>query len=71
MKCTEEWQKWEPHGSQTEHKDPWQDFQDSDPQKQWDLKFIRDWIAENKKTAFGRDGSVLADPRISTDDLLS
>ena len=34
MKCTdEEWQKWEPHGSEPDSKDPWQDFQE--PQKEW------------------------------------
>jgi len=33
VKPSEEWQKWEPHGSQAKHKDPWQDFQE--PQKEW------------------------------------
>ena len=35
MRPSEEWQKWEPHGSEPDHKDPWKDFQDADPQKQW------------------------------------
>jgi len=33
MKPSSDWQRWEPHGSQAEHKDHWQDFQE--PQKEW------------------------------------
>jgi len=64
MNPSNEWQKWEPHGSQAQHENPWQDFEE--PQKAWrDFDRLQGWerfefsvpvqsIVQLAKKLFGR-----------------